>query len=151
MVALDGAFITVDPDSILRDLKTEDILSIQIVCMDPQDSTFNRTHGIPVMLVRTKEGPASYVKRQLAAILAAQDAHFRRESTYISDLSRIALPFRAAQLRVSIDVRAKGWLAKATVEQSSLVCFVFSGDIRPPHPRLLPGRPDCNEDREALP
>ena len=127
LVAIDGVITAVRPDSLMKHLNADDLQSIEIVCMNPQDSTFNRSSGIPVVSVWTKNGPIAQVKATLSVILAAQDAHHRRESKYIDGLEKIELPASSSRLRVSMKASNHGWVAEATFERMLATCFVFDG------------------------
>ena len=147
LVILDGAFGTTDGDALLKKLNRDEILSIEIICVSPTDSTTRVPDGIPAMSITTKQGPASFLKPNLAAVLAAQDEHFRAHSTYSEDAANIALPFRSAKQRVSLDVQANGWIAKATFDEFAPACYVFDGSVAAPSEGLKPKQPECVAQR----
>ena len=149
VVQIDGAFYadTANAQAVLKTWDPADVISIEILCLNPQDSTVTHGSGIPLISIKTKQGPASYIKPVLATILAAQDEHFRQHAAYTSDVSSIKLPFRAKQLQVSLDVSANGWVAKATVEQFTSTCFVFDGSVAAPAAGLAARKPECVANR----
>ena len=148
LFAVDGQIQGILTDSSRNGLSMRDIYWLQIVCMDPQDSTFGRDYSIPVVSVWTAHGPASHLEPTLAAILEAQDANLRESSGYIHGLDEINLPARPAQVRVSMDVRENGWIATASVDRLLAKCFVFDGEIPAPHSRVSPRHPKCLDDRD---
>lgn len=56
LVAVNGTFV----DTTLPELGLDrsEIFQVDIVCMDPADSSFNRERGTPVISVWTHDGPA---------------------------------------------------------------------------------------------
>jgi hypothetical protein len=149
VVRLDGAFASAtDPQALLKTLDPKEVTSIAIRCLNPADSTeIEKGSGLPAIFITTKQGPASFLKPTLASIVAAQDAHFALHSTYISDAANIALPFRSARLNVSLDVRANGWIAKATFDDFASTCYVFAGNVAAPAKGLQLKQPKCIADR----
>ena len=151
LVAVDGEITTVKPDSIWQAVDKDDLMWLQIVCMNPRDSTFSRGRGIQVISIWTAEGPASHLEPTLAEILDAQDANFRRESSYLHELSEIELPGRPEQIQLSMDASDTGWVASAWIDRLLAKCFVFEGEIRLPHSDLSRREPACFDDRELRP
>lgn len=144
LVAIDGELT----DQTVDDINREEIRSLEIVCMNPEDSTFNRSRGIPVISIWTRGGPASYLESTLTAILEAQDAHFRTHSTYLDKLSEIELPERPATMRVTLDAEDSGWVATAAIDRMLTKCVVYDGEVSRPHPRVPRRQPTCLSDRE---
>lgn len=147
LYAIDGEIKGVHSDSSFKDLAQDELLWVQVVCMDPQDSTFRRGYGIPVVSVWTIHGPVAHLEPTLAAILDAQDARARQGLPYASDPDEMGLPSRPATLTVSVEVRDSGWLATAEVARLLAKCFVFDGDVAAPHSRLAARQPECLDDR----
>jgi hypothetical protein len=147
LYAVDGEIKGVHSDSSLGNLTSTDIAWIQVVCMDPQDSTFRRGSGIPVVSVWTNRGPASRLEPTLAAILAAQDARAHRGLEYTSEVAELDLPEQPSVLTVAVEVRESGWMATASVERLLAKCFVFDGDVPAPHARLVLRQPECLDNR----
>jgi hypothetical protein len=149
VVLVDGVIVKTKPASVLQDLGPGEVHSIEILCMDPRDSTLNHSHGIPAVSILTKAGLISTAKRTLAAIVDAQDAHFRRESEYLAGLERISLPPRPAQVHVAMEAGRTGWVARATIDGLPETCVVYDGDIAAPAAGLLPGHARCFTTGEA--
>ena len=146
LFAIDGQIKGVATDSSWNGLSTNDIYWLQMVCVDPRDSTFRRGYGIPVISVWTTHGPASHLEPTLAAILEAQDANLRETSRYLRSVGEMDLPPRPAQVEVLMDVRESGWIATASVDRFLAKCYVFDGEIQAPHSRLSPRQPQCLDD-----
>lgn len=147
LVAIDGELTDRKPEEIDR----EEIRSIEIVCMNPRDSTFNRSHGIPVISIWTTGGPASYLEPTLMAILEAQDAHFGRHAEYLETLSEIELPERPSRMQVTLDATESGWVATASIDRMLATCVVYDGEVSVPHSRVPRRQPTCLSDRELGP
>jgi hypothetical protein len=143
IVMVDGAITNGKIDPVVKDLDPEQVYSIEILCMNPEDSTLNKTQGIGVASVWTRQGIERAAIRTLTAIVEAQDAHFRKESRYLDDISGIALPLRPPELLVTVEAIARGWIARAVVDRMPLTCAVYDGTVRAPQPGLLPRQPTC--------
>ena len=142
VLAVDGTIMSVDPMTDLG-VDPDSVLELQVVCMNPRDSTFNRTTGVPVISVWTKQGPVPHLQPTLEAVLEAQDEQFSRNATYFSSTDHVALPYRPEQVRMTLEGRENGWIAAVTVDRYLSTCYVFDGAVRPPYPHLERRRPSC--------
>lgn len=145
LLAIDGELTEREPAEAGELLSQDEVELVEIVCLDARDSTFNASRGIPVVSIWTKDGPAGRLEPLLAAILEAQDAHFRRYATYLDDVSELQLPGRIHAIRVSLEADARGWIAWARVDRMLAACLVYDGEVGAPRPRVEPRRPDCVE------
>jgi hypothetical protein len=141
LVALDGTIINVPMTDLGVD--PDNVLELQIVCMNPRDSTFNRKTGVSVISVWTKQGPVPHLKPTLEAVLEAQDEQFSRNATYFSSTYAMALSRRPEQVRMTLEGSEKGWIAAVTIDRYLATCYVFDGAVRPPYPHLERRRPSC--------
>ena len=131
LVAIDGVITALHMDSIMQQVPRENLYSLAIVCMNPQDSTFNRRQGINVISLWTVQGPAPRVKTALGEIRDAQAAYFAREGRFATTLKEIAFHDPTGRLTVSLDADDKGWTARATVPRLLETCAVSGGAAAP--------------------
>ena len=128
LLGVDGVVTgPVSRDKPLGNLAKEDVYSIDIMCVDPVDSTFNRTHGWQLISLWTMQGPAPRLKEALNLIRDAQDAHYARHGRYITKLEEIPLPETMKPLRITLQADKKGWIARATVRQLLTTCSISDG------------------------
>ncbi len=154
LLAIDGeirdapppSFRSVSPAAVVD---PEDIFWIDIVCIDPLDSTFQRGHGVPVVSIWTKRGPASHMEPALLEIRTAQNRHFERQGRYLEGLDAIELSEHPPQVHVAMEVTsdADGYVASARTERLFATCFLYDGAAGAPRAGLVPGEPDCVSDR----
>lgn len=117
----------------LGDVEREHIFFLEIVCMDPVDSTFSMNPGIPVVSIWTEHGPAPEMELALAEVLEAQIASHAASGEYLTDVSSLDLSEFSDRIRISMEVGKGGWLAVASIERLLARCVVFDGSIDPPH------------------
>lgn len=120
---------------------TNRIMEIQVVCMNPQDSTFNRSRGIPVISIWTHDGPVGRIEPALEAILAAQDEHHRRTARYLDSLEGLELD-APEQIHFTLELRDDGWIAEAVLQRYLHRCLVWDGES-PPFHGYVARRPSC--------
>jgi hypothetical protein len=123
-----------------------DIVFVDIICMDPKDSSFNRTHGVSLISAWTKSGPAPRVEEALSVIRAAQDAQFARNGRYISSVESIRFPESMKPVSVTLVADRKGWIARTTLPRYLRTCMMFDGTVAAP-PRTGPRTSECTSDR----
>ena len=146
LLGVDGVLTgPVNRDKPLGDIAKENVYSIDILCVDPVDSTFNRTHGWQLISLWTMQGPAPRLKEALAVIRDEQDAHHARHGSYITKLEEIPLPETMKPLRITLQVDKKGWIARATVRQLLSTCSVYDGEVSNP-PYIGARQIDCASD-----
>jgi hypothetical protein len=131
LFAVDGVIRGPATDASMSTVDKGDLYSVEVLCLNAKDSTFVRGEGIPLISVWTKSGPVSHLKPVLAAILEAQDGHFRKSSTYIAALDGIKLPARSDRVRVTLQLEDGGWIATSTVDRLMMKCRVFDGHTPP--------------------
>src|SRR5688572_20908020 len=61
----------------------EDLYSLEILCLDPKDSSFVRGRGLPLVSMWTLSGPAPRLKNALDMVRDAQDAHYAKHGVYM--------------------------------------------------------------------
>ncbi|CAN5709951.1 hypothetical protein BH23GEM9_BH23GEM9_17610 [soil metagenome] len=145
LVAIDGAFVaSSDP---WRHVDRDSIYSLEILCMNPQDSTFHRTVGVPVISIWTMHGPLPQLKAVLALLPEAQDAYFSRHAEYFSDLSAVPRLEPPAPARIVVETSARGWIATGSIDRLLQVCVVYDGATEPPSPELSRRRVTCIIER----
>lgn len=121
----------------------EDLFWVQVVCMDPRDSTFRRGgSGVGVISVWTKDGPAGQMTPALSEIVEAQERHFEHEGRYLEDLS--AIDGFAAPERVEIELQTEPdwWIATARTERFLGQCTARGGTGGG-----VSSEPECADDR----
>jgi hypothetical protein len=144
LFSIDGVIRSTE-DSARINLKKEDIHRIDIVCLNPKDSTFNRTHGWGVASIWTKQGPAPRVEEALDVIREAQDAHLAKHGRYILALEEIRFPESMKPVRISMDADKNGWIARTTLPRLLRTCTMFDGAAAEPLPKE-PRKPACVSD-----
>jgi hypothetical protein len=141
LISIDGVITSQDYVSSIK-ARAEDIYRIDIVCMNPTDSTFNRTHGWGVVSIWTKQGPAPRVEQALDVIREAQDAYFAKQGRYLAALDDIRFPENMKTVRVTMDVDKTGWIARTTLPRLLRTCTMFDGTMAAPLPNE-PRKPVC--------
>ena len=143
LVAVDGEFV----QARISDLDHEEILFVDIVCLDPADSTVTRKQtGIAVVSTWTVDGPVPDLLPALEAVHTAQSAHFETTGTYLDSLDYIDLSEFHADLSLTLRVERGGWVALAAVERLPVECAVFDGELAEPPVLAEPGEPRCLRD-----
>jgi len=115
----------------------EDLFWVQVVCMDPRDSTFHLGgDGIPVASIWTKEGPAGQMPPALAEIVEAQRRHFESHGNYVGDLGQIGSFESPDRVEIELESGADWWIATARTERFLGQCTAGGGSSgAPPEPR----------------
>jgi hypothetical protein len=128
--AIDGVIVAKNDEPFALP-KADEIHSIHVVCMNPQDSTFKAsgTSGIPVLSVWTKRAVAQ-LTTSLEAVMAAQDAHFKKTAKYLSDVAAMALPATTPKVQISVTSYERGWQAHATMPRFMTTCTLFDGEVK---------------------
>jgi len=125
-------------------LDSNNIMSIEIRCMNPHDSTFTTDGtGIGAISIWSKSGPAGQLEPTVIAVLRAQQAHRAEHGAFAETTEALELQPIHPGVRVSMNVQSNGWIATATVERYGQQCLVFAGDIDPPNPDVQPETPHC--------
>jgi len=140
---LDGVVVNQTPDAALKAVDPESIFSIEVACLNPQDSTLNRTTGVPAISIFTKLGLQASIKRMLSTVADLQAAHFRLHTRYLEQLEPVLLPGRIDKVRVELEVHPDGWLARSTVEGLALTCTVYVGAVPGAPIGVAPREPAC--------
>ena len=134
LLSIDGVMRwTEDPSSI--NVPEKDIHSIDILCMNPKDSTLNRTHGWGVVSIWTKQGPAPRVEEALDVIRGEQDAHLAKHGRYIVALEDIRFPESMKPVRVTMTADKSGWIARTTLPRLLRTCTMYDGTVTGPLPK----------------
>jgi hypothetical protein len=133
LLSIDGVIRWTEDLSSIK-LPEKDIHSVDILCMDPRDSTLNRTHGWGVVSVWTKQGPAPRVEEALDVIRDEQDAHLAKHGRYILALEDIRFPESMKPVRMTMDADKSGWIARTTLPRLLRTCTMFDGTVAAPPP-----------------
>jgi hypothetical protein len=144
IVSIDGVIRSPDYVSPIE-LTELDIHRIDIVCMNPEDSTFNRTRGWGVVSIWTRQGPAPRVEEALAVIREAQDAHLAKHGHYIVALEDIRFPENMKPVHMTMDADRRGWIARTTLPRLLRTCTMLDGTVAVPLPNE-PRKPRCVSD-----
>ncbi len=122
-----------------KGLDTKQVLSVQIACLHPIDSTVlppgSNEPGIGSIVVWTTNGPVSQLQAITTQLRDAQQSHFQRTGTYATSLDALDLRDVPASVRISLDAGPTHW--RASVSAARLVspsCVVFDGELTPPLP-----------------
>jgi hypothetical protein len=129
MYAVDGVLQSREG---ISGFQPEDLYRVDIVCMDPKDSTFNRTAGFAVLSIWTMEGPAPRVPEALDIIRDAQDKHFAKYGRYIAAVEDIQLPESMKAVRITLNADENGWIAHSTFPRLLRRCVMFDGAVATP-------------------
>lgn len=145
LMSIDGVVIqpgTVHP---MSNVVGTDIYSVDIICMDAKDSTFNRTQGVAIISVWTKSGPAPRVTEALDVIRQAQDSSFARNGRYISAVSEIRFPENMKPVQMTLEAGPKGWVARTTLPRFLQTCMMFDGTLAA-QPAGAPRKAACQRE-----
>lgn len=137
LIAVDGRIAEVTVEEVDRDR----LFWIEIVCMDPVDSTFSMDPGLPVISLWTVDGPAPAMEGALAEILELQASYRSAHGAYALTLEELSYSSSAPGVEVSLDATSGGWMAVATVHNFLTKCVVFDGSREPPHWTVSAGEP----------
>jgi hypothetical protein len=147
---VDGEFVADADDAPLAGVVAADIQAMEILCMNPRDSTFTPATGVPVVSIWTKRGPVAEMKPALAAILDAQDMYAKQNSEYAESLDVLSLPPYPSKFDISLDVRTDHWRATITMNGYLGTCYVYDGASAASSAEAMPRTPACVYDR-AIP
>jgi hypothetical protein len=143
--AIDGVIVAPPDSAALAKVKSEDIYSMDLVCMNPLDSTFSRSRGITVMSIWMKTGPAPRITEALDVVRQAQDSSLARTGRYISSGAEIQLPANMRGISVALEASAEGWIARTTVPRLLRTCVMFDGRV-PERTQGAPRKSVCAYD-----
>jgi hypothetical protein len=138
---VDGVVVKQTPDAALKTVEPESVFSIEVLCLNPKDSTLNRTNGIPAVSIVTKLGLQTSIKRMLSGVVDLQDGYFRLHARYLEQIESLAVPGRTEKLRVDLQVTPHGWLASSKTE--GLTCLVYVGTVPGVPAGIAPREPTC--------
>ncbi len=120
-------------------LETMQVLSVQIACLNPSDSSVlppgSNEPGVGSIVVWTVDGPVGQLQAVTTQLRDAQQSHFQRTGTYATSLDALSLRDVPASVRISLDAAPTHW--RASVSAARLVspsCVVFDGELTPPLP-----------------
>ncbi|MES2524583.1 MAG: hypothetical protein V4617_17925 [Gemmatimonadota bacterium] len=115
---LDGR---VSSDTALKSVDQSDLLTIEVICLNPADSTrmlaASSAAGLGAIIVWTRFSPYPHLEPTLAGVKAAQQAHHAATGKYTTDLAALKLPALPAEVKLSIDTTASGWNAKVWIDR----------------------------------
>jgi hypothetical protein len=140
---VDGAVVNQTPDAVWKVVDPESVFSIEVGCLNPKDSTLNRTTGIPAISIFTRLGMQASIKRMLTTVADLQGAHFRLHARYLEQLEPVLLPGRVERMRVELEVSPDGWLARYTVDGLGVTCIVYAGTVPGTPTGVAPREPTC--------
>ena len=140
---MDGVVVRNTPEAALRTVDPESVFSIEVACLNPKDSTLNRTSGIPAVSIVTKSGLQASIRRVLSTVVDLQDAHFRLHARYLEHVDPVVLPGRVERLRVEIEMGPDGWLARSDVAGLAVTCTVHVGSVPGAPSGVAPREPTC--------
>jgi hypothetical protein len=131
VIFVDGLAVA---DSAFKQLGTNDIRSVEVICINPVDSTAlkpgSTLTGLGAIVVWTRLGPSSQLEPALAALLSAQRAYRTRTGAYSRNLASLQLPALPEYVKVSLESTGSGWSANAWVDRRfSPRCRVSDGDV----------------------
>ena len=112
---------------VLEELDPESILSIEIICWNPETGEFQPGGGVSIIAIWTK-GLVESTRAPIEVLLRAQQAYFSQHSRYaqgLDDLVGFGVP-RDAMLEFS--ATSTGWSATTPRDDVDYRCFVYSGD-----------------------
>jgi hypothetical protein len=127
--AIDGVMLGTPDSALFAKLKSEDIYSMDFVCMNPLDSTFSKSRGVTVLSIWMKTGPAPRITEALDVVRQAQDSSFAHSRRYIQTGAEIQLPAIMRGISVVIEASADGWVARTTVPRLLKTCEMFDGKV----------------------
>jgi len=140
---VDGVVVNQTPDAALKAVDPESVFSIEVACLNPKDSTLNRTTGIPAISIFTRLGLQASIRRMLTTVADLQGAHFRLHARYLEQMEPVLLPGRIEGVRVELEVSPDGWLARSTVEGLAVTCIVYVGTVPGAPTGVAPREPTC--------
>ncbi len=115
---------------VLEELDPESILSIEIICWNPESGEFRFGGGISIIAIWTK-GLEESTRAPIEALLRAQEAYFPQHSRYaqsLDDLRGFGIPEDAM---LEFSATATGWSATTPRDDVAYRCFVYSGNATP--------------------
>jgi hypothetical protein len=138
-------------DAKIRGIGSNNTFLSDVLCMNPQDSTFNRSTGEWVVSVWTKDGPAPHVVLALDLIRYEQDIYFKRNKRYMSAATDIVLPLGMERVRVTLQGDEHGWVAHTTIPRLMQTCTMFDGRVYATGAATEPRRVVCKRDERSDP
>ena len=131
VIFVDGQVVS---DSAFKRFTSSDIWSVEVVCINPADSTVlkagSSVAGIGAIIVWTKLGPSTRLEPALSAVLGAQRAFLARTGAYSRDLTSLELPALPIEVKLSMESTSNGWSASAWVDRRfSPRCSVSEGNV----------------------
>ena len=108
-------------DTAYKAIDQKDILTVEVICLNPVDSTrmpaASSAAGLGAIIVWTRSSPYPHLEPTLAAVKAAQQAHHATTGKYTNDVAALKLPALPAEVKLSIDTTASGWNAKVWIDR----------------------------------
>lgn len=133
----------------LRAIGNNNIFVYDTLCMNPQDSTFNRRIGEWVISVWTKDGPGPHVLLALDLIRYEQDIYFKQHKRYMAAAAGIVLPQGMERVRVTLQGDENGWIATTTIPRLMQTCTMFDGVVQNTAPATQARRVQCKFDETS--
>jgi hypothetical protein len=143
--ALDGAVIQPGTVGPMSNVRSDNIHSVEFICLNPKDSTFNRSSGVTIISIWTKTSPAPRVAEALEIVRQAQDAQFAKNGRYLSVAKEIPLPETMKGVIVTLEGGPSGWIARTTVPRLLRTCVMFDGTVADA-PAGAPRKAKCEID-----
>jgi hypothetical protein len=143
--SLDGAVIQPGTARPMTNVGGDNVYSVDIICMNPTDSTFNRSSGVTIISIWTKTSPAPRIAEALEIVRQAQDAQFAKDGRYIETASQIPLPENMKGVVVTLEAGPRGWIARTTVPRLLKSCVMFDGAVAA-NTQGAPRRAACRDD-----
>ncbi len=115
---------------VLEELDPESILSIEIICWNPETGEIGGGGGLSIIAIWTK-GFVESTRAPIEALLRAQQAYFSHHSRYaqsLDDLVGFGVPEDAM---LEFSATSTGWSATTPRDDVDYRCFVFSGNATP--------------------
>jgi hypothetical protein len=150
LYAIDGVIRPGMTDAEMRQEIRGKTFLYDTLCMDPQDSTFNRRkHGYWVISAWTKDGPGPHVLLALDHIRYEQDRHFRQHGKYMISSAQLVLPQGMERVRVTLRGFEQGWIATTTMSRLMQTCTMFDGRVSDGAPAIQARRVACSFDEQS--
>ncbi len=122
-----------------------DVHSIEILCWNPETGRFQRSSGVGVIAVLTKELAAT-ARSSLERLLMAQAAYFSQHSAYAETRSELLAFGLSEDVLLELSATPSGWTASTLGSEVPYRCFAFSGDAAPQLEGMREGVIACEAD-----
>jgi hypothetical protein len=152
-----------DFQAAFNELDPADIWLVSVLCHEAKNPETGEVVRRQAVHVNTVDDVVRQGEAWLGEIVQAQDGYRGRIGTLAPGLTEL-LPHLSYHLRYHIQsmsrplsgrflmtVAEAGWSTSFEPTGVGTVCHVFSGEIEPPHPELLPDIPRCFVSGEPAP